>query len=223
MAAMNRFRNPLLFVVFFAVVSGCEAPRFDSEDLCSIYQARPEWATATAAAEERWGVPQEVMMAVMRHESNFVGDAQAPRKRYFGLIPGGRLSSAYGYAQALDSTWEEYQQRTGNKGADRDEFEDAIDFVGWYLNRARRSLQIGRQDGYQLYLIYHEGHRGFLRRDYEKNPRLMAVAQRVDETRRRYRGQLRKCQSDQSEESGRSKREKRFSLKINDGKPTGNW
>ena len=215
MAAMTRFRTPFLFVVFFVVLGGCESPRFDSGDLCSIYQARPEWETATAAAEERWGVPQEVMMAVMRHESNFDGDAQAPRKRYFGFIPGPRLSSAYGYAQALDATWEEYQQRTGNKRADRDEFTDAIDFVGWYLNRARRSLQIGRQDGYQLYLIYHEGHRGFLRKDYEKNPRLMAVAQRVDDTRRRYRGQLRKCQSEQQ---GKKKREKRFSLKINEGK-----
>lgn len=162
-------------------------------------------------------MPQEMMMAVMRHESNFDGEAQAPRKRYLGVIPGGRLSSAYGYAQALDATWEEYQQRTGNPDAERDEFADAIDFVGWYLNRARRSLQIGRQDGYHLYLIYHEGHRGFLRKDYEKNPRLMAVAKRVDETRRRYRGQLRKC----GPEEKKPKREKRFSLKINEGKLEG--
>ena len=217
MGAMIRLQNTFLFAVIFALLSGCEAPRFDAGNLCSIYQARPEWAVATAAAEERWGVPQEMMMAVMRHESNFDGEAQAPRKRYLGVIPGGRLSSAYGYAQALDATWEEYQQRTGNPDAERDEFADAIDFVGWYLNRARRSLQIGRQDGYHLYLIYHEGHRGFLRKDYEKNPRLMAVAKRVDETRRRYRGQLRKC----GPEEKKPKREKRFSLKINEGKLEG--
>jgi len=145
------------------------------------------------AAEKRWGISQELLMAVIRHESRFVGDAEAPRRYHFGFIPGKRLSSAYGYSQALDPTWGEYQQRTGNSDGERDEFEDAVDFVGWYLNRAHRSLQISRSDGYNLYLVYHEGHRGFLRQGYKNNPRLMRVASRVNNTRVSYRQQLSQC------------------------------
>ena len=153
-------------------------------------------------------------MAVIRYESSFVGDAEAPRRRYFGLIPGARLSSAYGFSQALDQTWKEYQERTGNSEAERDQFEDASDFVGWYLNRTHRSLQVPRDDGYHLYLAYHQGHRGFLRKDYEQKPRLMGVARKVDSARVRYREQLKQCRPEVAE----NKREKRFSLEINGGK-----
>ncbi len=213
--AMNRTIH-LLSVVFLSVLlMGCGPGKLNTSDLCSIYQTHPSWEQATLQVEQRWGIPQELVMAVIRHESAFVGDAQAPRQRYFGIIPGKRLSSAYGYSQALDRTWEEYQQRTGNKSAKRDRFADAADFVGWYLNRTHRSLQISRSDGYHLYLAYHQGHRGFLRRDYEKKPRLMAVAKRVEQTRKSYRRQLKQCRPEVTEQ----KRERRFSLEINEKTP----
>jgi hypothetical protein len=197
------------------LISACGGRAFDKDDLCSVYDAHPEWEAEVARVESRWGIPQELIMAVIRYESAFVGDAEAPRRRYFGLIPGERLSSAYGYSQALDQTWEEYQQRTGNSAAKRDRFGDSADFVGWYLNRTHRSLQIPRSDGYHLYLAYHQGHRGFLRRDYEQNPRLMQVARRVNTARMTYRVQLKQCRPEATEK--KEKREKRFSLEINKG------
>lgn len=184
---------PLLLV-------GCQTPNFDRDNLCSVYDAYPEWEMAVEQAEQQWGIPQELIMAVIRYESSFVGDAEAPRRRYFGLIPGARLSSAYGFSQALDRTWEEYQQRTGKPESKRDHFADAADFVGWYLNRSHRSLQLARSDGYHLYLAYHEGHRGFLRRDYEQKPRLMAVARKVNTARMTYRSQLKQCRPAKGEQ-----------------------
>ncbi len=192
---MKRWWGTGLAVVVLQLLVGCKTVVVDIDDLCSIYQQQPQWADAARQAESRWGVPQTLLMAVIRYESSFVGDAEAPRRRYFGLIPGERLSTAYGYSQALDQTWAEYRQRTQHTDAERDDFSDAIHFVGWYLNRAHRSLQIDRDDGYHLYLAYHEGHRGFLRRDYEQKERLRTVARNVEATRRLYQRQLNRCRA----------------------------
>ncbi len=217
MLLMNHLKTMLLPFLLL-LISGCESQRFDPDNICSIYKMNPDWEKEVVRAEQKWGIPQEVIMAVVRHESGFDGDVRAPRRHYLGFIPGERLSSAYGYAQALDMTWREYQEKTDSNDAERDDFADAVDFVGWYLNRTHRSLKIPREDAYNLYLAYHEGHRGFLSREYENHPRLMKVAKWVEETSNSYRSQLKKCRS-RSSDSGKKKREKRFSLKINDGLP----
>lgn len=217
MLLMNHLKTMLLPFLLL-LISGCESQRFDPDNICSIYKMNPDWEKEVVRAEQKWGIPQEVIMAVVRHESGFNGDVRAPRRHYLGFIPGERLSSAYGYAQALDMTWREYQEKTDSNDAERDDFADAVDFVGWYLNRTHRSLKIPREDAYNLYLAYHEGHRGFLSREYENHPRLMKVAKWVEETSNSYRSQLKKCRS-RSSDSGKKKREKRFSLKINDGLP----
>ena len=217
MLLMNHLKTMLLPFLLL-LISGCESQRFDPDNICSIYKMNPDWEKEVVRAEQKWGIPQEVIMAVVRHESGFDGDVRAPRRHYLGFIPGERLSSAYGYAQALDMTWREYQEKTDSNDAERDDFADAVDFVGWYLNRTHRSLKIPREDAYNLYLAYHEGHRGFLSREYENHPRLMKVAKWVEETSNSYRSQLKKCRS-KSSDSGKKKREKRFSLKINDGLP----
>jgi hypothetical protein len=54
------------------------------------------------------------------------------------MIPMGRQSTAYGYSQALNGTWEEYQAAEGGRGAKRDDIADATDFMGWYFTETRR-------------------------------------------------------------------------------------
>jgi hypothetical protein len=201
------------------LLTGCGPSTFDEENLCSIYESHPDWEQAVMKSEQRWGIPQEMVMAVIRHESRFIGNAKAPRKRYLGFIPGPYRSTAYGYSQALDPTWKEYQQRTGNEEGERDHFPDAVDFVGWYLNRSHRSLQIPRNDGYHLYLAYHEGHRGFLRRDFENKPRIMRIASKVNNSQVSYRQQLQQCRPDTLGKRNDRGKEKRFTLEINGGKP----
>ncbi|MCP3430036.1 hypothetical protein NLF92_13935, partial [Alteromonas sp. LMIT007] len=70
-------------------------------------------------------------------ESKFVADARTPFKYVLGVIPMGRQSSAYGYSQALDATWDEYRRAENRRTAKRDRIRDASDFMGWYMTQSK--------------------------------------------------------------------------------------
>ena len=109
------------------------------------------------------------------------------------MIPIGRQSSAYGYSQALDGTWEEYQQETGNRRAKRDNIRHATDFMGWYMHNSSRRLGISKGDATGQYLAYHEGRSGFARQSYLGKPWLVRVASNVGQRAQMYRAQLVSC------------------------------
>ena len=111
------------------------------------------------------------------------------------MIPWGRISSAYGYAQAKDSTWEWYVEKTGNRGADRDDFEDAVDFIAWYVHMSNRMLGISKWDAYSQYLAYHEGQGGYRNKSYNGKPWLIKVAKQVKARAGSYHTQLARCES----------------------------
>ncbi|MCP6423176.1 hypothetical protein NL463_28110, partial [Klebsiella pneumoniae] len=85
-------------------------------------------------------MPVHVQMASIHQESKFIGNARTPHQYALGIIPLGRQSSAYGYSQALDGTWEEYQKEQGRRGAKRDRISDATDFMGWYMDASYQRL-----------------------------------------------------------------------------------
>ena len=97
------------------------------------------------------------MMAIMFQESSFISDARPPRVRILGIPMWWRVSSSYGYSQAKSETWRWYEQSTGRNG-DRDDFDDAIDFIGWYNMMSGELSGISPNDASSLYLAYHEGH-----------------------------------------------------------------
>jgi hypothetical protein len=166
------------------------------DDICSILEDKPGWYVAAKKSEERWGTPKHVQMSIMRQESSFRFDARPPRTKLLGVIPWKRQSDAYGFAQALDSTWTQYKTDTGRKFADRDDFDDAIDFVGWYTNLSNRSAGISKWDPYNQYLAYHEGHAGWRSRSYEQKAWLKKTAKRVDARARKWWAQLQNCEDD---------------------------
>lgn len=175
-------------------VSGCATtPPEKSGDLCAIFQEKDDWYAASRDAQARWGLPISVQMAMMKQESAFVADARPPHKWVLGFIPLGRTSSAYGYSQALDGTWDRYRQSTGKMDAARDDFGDAVDFMGWYGNQSRIELGIAPSDAYRQYLAYHEGQAGYARGSFRQKPWLMDVARKVESTASRYQRQLRGC------------------------------
>ena len=133
------------------------------------------------------------MMAVMYKESSYVAKARPPRSRLLWVIPWKRSSSAYGFAQATDAAWSDYLRDTRNRSADRDDFADAIDFVGWYLNRSHRHLNIAADDANALYLTYYAGMGGYQRGTWRNNDWLKDAAARVDRRSTRYAGQLASC------------------------------
>lgn len=192
---MSRFlRAALVFVLLASCGGGSRfsAPR-QLDDACAIVRERPHYLRAMKTTERRWGVPVWVQMAVIHQESKFVGNAQTPHRYVLGVIPMGRQSSAYGYSQALDGTWEDYVQATHRRGARRDRIEDATDFMGWYFNETRRSLGIPVGDAERQYLAYHEGRAGYARNSHQGKPWLLDVAARVGRRADMYRDQLSRC------------------------------
>ena len=111
-------------------------------------------------------------------------------------IPWKRKSNAYGYAQALDGTWSWYLKDTGRETANRDDFEDAIDFVGWYTNMSSRTAGISKWDPYNQYLAYHEGQAGWQQKTYEQKAWLVDRAKSVDRRARQWWGELQSCEED---------------------------
>jgi hypothetical protein len=168
------------------------APR-DIDNACAILEQRPEYAKAFRAAERRWNVPVHVQMATIYQESKFISDARTPFRYALGVIPMGRQSSAYGYAQALDGTWDDYLAKTGKRRAKRNRMRDATDFMGWYMNETRRRNGVALTDARNQYLAYHEGHSGFARGSHHSKAWLMRVASQVDARADRYEAQLARC------------------------------
>ncbi len=173
-------------------LAGCAGPPpKNPENLCSVFDDKWSWERSAKRAERRWNSPIPVMMAIMKQESAYVDDARPPRVRFLG-IPLWRKSSSYGYAQAKDDTWRWYEQSIG-RNRDRDDFSDAIDFIGWYNNQSVRTLGISRTDAFSLYLAYHEGHGGYRQRTYQNKQWLINVAARVRDQAARYTQQYQGC------------------------------
>lgn len=166
----------------------------DLDDICTIFEDRRDWYQAAKKSEERWGTPTHIQMAIIRQESSFRFNARPPRKKMLGFIPWTRQSNAYGYAQALDGTWVRYKKDTGRHYADRDDFDDAIDFIGWYTNLSNRSEGISKWDPYNQYLAYHEGQAGWRRGTYNQKSWLKNSARRVDLRAQKWGTQLRNCE-----------------------------
>ncbi|MEM6886787.1 MAG: lytic transglycosylase [Pseudomonadota bacterium] len=168
------------------------APR-ELDDACSIARERPNYIKAFRATEKKWGVPVHVQMATMYQESKFISDARTPRKYALGVIPAGRQSSAYGYAQALDGTWDDYRDSTGKRFARRDRIKDASDFMGWYMVSTRSKNGVALTNTRNQYLAYHEGHAGYARGSYNQKSWLLRVANEVDARADMYQVQLATC------------------------------
>lgn len=181
--------------ILFSCIGSGPAVR-NPRNICDIFRENQDWYDAASDASERWGIPIYVLMAIMHQESKFVADAKPPRTTCLFIFPGPRPSTAYGYCQALDSTWETYMRETDCWGADRDEFEDAVDFIGWYCNQSRNRCKIPAYDAYQMYLAYHEGHGGFLRKTYQNKKWLKNVAVRVKNVSWSYKKQLDACEAE---------------------------
>jgi len=181
----------LILILF----SGCTTrPPRHINNACRIFDEKSHWYKAAYKSYKKWGVPVHVQLAIMHQESRFVSDAKPPRQTLFWFIPWTRPTSAFGYAQAKDSTWDWYRKKTGHYFADRDDFEDAVDFIGWYGNMSYHMLKISKWDAYGQYLAYHEGHGGYKRRTYLKKKWLIQVAKKVKANADRYAQQLKQCE-----------------------------
>ncbi len=176
---------------------GCSTtPPQNPDNICSIFEEKRSWYKSAQRMNEKWGVPIQVPMAMMYQESTFKHDAKPPKKYVLGFIPWGRVSSAYGYSQAKTPTWEDYIRETGRRGADRDDFDDAIDFMGWFISKTHKVNGVSKWDARLQYLNYHEGWGGFRRKTYNSKPWLLDVSKKVGNRASRYSAQYKACKAD---------------------------
>lgn len=170
------------------------APR-NLDNACAILTERSEYVRAFKQAEHNWGVETHVLMAMIYQESKFIAGNRPPHVYALGVIPTGRQSSALGYSQALDGTWEEYQDQHGGRGTNRTNMRDAADFMGWYMDQTVSENGIPMNDVYNQYLAYHDGRTGWRRGSYRSKPWLMRIAGEVRDRAVMYDAQLRTCRA----------------------------
>ena len=180
----------------FVLISCVTSQPQNITNVCAIFEERRGWFKSAKLSEERWGIPVGVNMAVIYQESSFRARAKPERRRVLWVLPGPRISSAYGYAQALDSTWNEYKSISGKTRASRSDFNDAIDFVGWYNANSTRISNIAATDARNLYLAYHEGNTGFQQGSFRGKKWLIDTANRVQINSERFDSQLSGCQNE---------------------------
>lgn len=192
---MSRLLRALALVGLVASCGGGNdgVSRAALDNACVLVKQNPDMLRAFRATERRWGVPVEVQMATIYQESKFKANARTPFRYAAGVIPMGRQSSAYGYSQALDGTWQEYLDDTGQRRAKRNRIKDATDFMGWYMNKTRTKNGVALSDARNQYLAYHEGHTGYARGSYNSKGWLVRVAGEVDQRSDMYGKQLRSC------------------------------
>ena len=189
--------RPIRALILLLFVSACGSSNYSAprnlDDACAIIDQRPHYLKAMKRAQNRWGIPVAVQMATIYQESKFIGNARTPVQYTLGVIPMGRQSSAYGYSQALDGTWEDYQREEGSRRARRDSIDDATDFMGWYFKQTEEDLGIPMADAKNQYLAYHEGRAGYSRGSYRRKGWLMRVSDEVADRAVLYDAQLRSC------------------------------
>ncbi len=186
-------RVTLALLLLFVLDACSTQPPKEAENICSIFREKSGWHKDAKKSSEQWGIPIPVMMATIYQESRYMGNAKPSRKRLLGFLPGPRPSSAYGYAQVLDETWDYYEKTSGKNGGDRDDFGDSIYFIGWFYKQSMIRNKLSANDAYHLYLSYHEGHGGFSRGSYKNKPWLMDVAKKVSANANRYQTQYNGC------------------------------
>lgn len=186
----------LLLLISFLTLVGCASaplPSSSHDNICKIIEHDKDWYFAAKKSQDKWGTPIPILKAFVHQESRFQAKARPPREYAIGFIPLPRKSSAYGYAQAQNPAWQDYQKATGQKWAKRDNIYDALDFIGWYNSVSNKRNGIALTDSYNLYLAYHEGHGGYSRKTYEQKAWLKNVAIKVRNKSWEYDHQLKKC------------------------------
>jgi len=192
-------RHLIKIAVVLGVIglAGCGTQPRNINNVCSVLQQQNgwinNWQRSARAAERKHGIPMPILMATIRKESGFKSNARPPRTKLLGVIPWTRQSSAYGYAQALDGTWDEYLRERGGFSSRRNDFADAVDFVGWYHSRTVARYGVQPNDAYSLYLAYYSGWGGFGKGTWRSNAAVQRTARETAQMAVTYQKQLESC------------------------------
>jgi len=184
----------ILCISFIFIVACTSNQQINTADSCIIFEQKKNWYKATKKAYDKWNTPIALQLAIINQESSFKQFAKPERKKLFGFIPYSRPSTAFGYAQVTNPTWDWYKRKSGNNNASRANFSDVTDFIGWYTTQSENMIGISKNDFYNQYLAYHEGQGGWKKKSYLDKKWLMEVAKTVERNAKLYNNQLRECE-----------------------------
>ena len=186
-------KNLIYFIIFFFVASCSSVPKY-SENACKIFDEKYLWYKHSKKSSEKWGVPIEIILAVIHKESGFVRFARPKRTKLFKIIPYRRPSSSFGFSQAVDKTWELYKTENEKPIALRISFKSSVDFVGWYFWKTKKINKISLNNAYSLYLNYYLGWGNYANKTYKTDRKAIIFAKSVEKQSKIYKNQLRECQ-----------------------------
>ena len=185
----------LFSIIFIFVVACTRIETTETVDSCLLFKQKKNWYKATKKSYDKWNTPISLQLAIINQESSFQQFAKPKRKRLLGFIPGSRPSTAFGYAQVTNPTWNWYKSRTGNLNASRANFKDVTDFIGWYVEQSNKMLGINKYDFFNQYLAYHEGHSGWNKKTFKNKEWLKKAAKKVELNANKYNKQLKLCEN----------------------------
>ena len=192
-------RLEIIFITFCLLlifsIACTSIDKIDTANSCLLFKEKSNWYKSTKNSFDKWGTPIALQLAIISQESSFKQFSKPKRKRIFGLIPGKRPSTAFGYAQVTDPTWNWYKTRTGNTNASRANFSDITDFIGWYTNQSKKMVGIPINDFYNQYLAYHEGQGGWKKKSFNSKKWLLNIAKKVETNANMYNNQLKNCEN----------------------------
>ena len=165
-------------------------------NICQLFNEQPSWYKIMRKAEIKHQVPLALTASIIQQESSFRQSAKPPYRTYLlGFIPWERASSAVGYAQAIDVTWQRYldENSRSSRWASRQSFADSVDFVGWYVHDIMNRTHLPPTSPKQIYLAYHEGVGGYTRGTYKQKSELDAISNQVRDRAIRYQKQWDAC------------------------------
>ena len=118
MNCVTRRSLKLVFALVLFALAGCATtPPKQQSNLCAVFKQYPDWYDYARASQQKWGIPIQIQMAFVRHESSYREDARPPFE-WFLFIPLGRPSSARGYAQVQDPAWQDYKRQRKTTATD---------------------------------------------------------------------------------------------------------
>jgi len=182
----------IIFIFFVACTTN---QQINTANSCIIFEQKKNWYKSTKNSFDKWGTPIALQLAIINQESSFTQFAKPERKKIFGIIPGSRPSTAFGFAQVTNPTWDWYKTKTGNKNASRANFANITDFIGWYATQSEEIVGISKKDFYNQYLAYHEGQGGWKKGTHKNKKWLIDVAKNVERNANMYNNQLKDCEN----------------------------
>ena len=186
----------IVFSLSFIFLVACtELNISNTANSCIIFEDKKNWYKATKNSYDKWKVPIAFQLAVINQESSFKQFAKPKRKKFLGFIPLKRPSTAFGFAQVTNPTWQWYKTKTNKQNASRANFNDVSDFIGWYSNQSNKILGLSKKDYYNQYLAYHEGHNGWKNQTFKEKEWLIDVAKNVELNANKYNDQLKDCEN----------------------------